>query len=1222
MHLARTRHLARGTTLAVALASLTAPPTLASPPTARPPARQARQEHTGVHDASAHEAALLRELRAAGGGRTRIAREPGTGQVTLVGLPPVTSLADAQGTRSTAHAFVARYAVLFGASPTDLTAVSIQPVGQGSLVTFQQHHADVPVHAARLKIRMDGHGRVLTAVGRLTHGPAVDPAPTLSAGTARRSARSSVSALWDQPTAQVTVGPATLTVYDPVLLGRPGALGDAPTTRPSLAWRVRARGTGDAPRLADVFVEAHDARILHHLSLAAPALYRRVCDNAHDRAAPATCTEPVRKEGDPPAGDAQVQEVYEQLGAVHDFFLTRLGRDGLDGRGGPLNAVVRYCRPDPRDACPSRNAYWDGTETMLFGDGYTVDDITGHELTHGITQATSGLVYQDQSGAINESMSDVFGELVDLTNGLGDDSPQVRWLVGEELPNGTLRDMANPSRYGDPDSMTSETYRTVPQDEPCQERTNDYCWVHANSGVGNKAAALIVDGGELHGHTVTGIGVSKAARLYYETQLLLVPTSRYLDLAHVLVQACTNLTTERILAPDDCTQVGAAVAATRMDQPPHQGDATGALQAVDGCTDHTLPHSDDASRLVDLPFPAYFHGTLHYGLYVNTDGNVSFGEPLNPGTPFELSTHTGTPLIAPFLADVDTTSPRSDVVTYGTSDDGTSFCVTWAGTGVGYHDAHSDKVNRFQVLLVDASGEPGGHVGDFDVVMNYGTLQWDSGDHSDGSHGLGGVPARAGYSAGTGEQGGALEITGSGAPGALLDTAPTGLVHGSHGSTQPGRYVFPVRSADGPPGGSLTGHVSRTDSDSPSGTGGLTVQVCPAVPEEDPCPRVVTNPAGRYRIAGLPEGTHLVTVHSPGGSAALPVTSAPLPVRDGVDLRVDDLVLTDPLPLPGDTDITHLRVEQGVPVLDANRPLDLTVRRCPGADAAWELSTGGTVTRSGRLRESPAGTYTTALTPLAPLHGPAEVSLTLTCPGQDSTRTTFTVDIDTPALVVDTDGLPLPGVSLTLLTASDGRGDFEPVPAGSALLSPIHRDNPATSTAEGHFGWDAVSGYYKVRATKEGCSDPYDHDDDIVETGVLVVPPRAGGFRVTLYCPGGVRDAVRFTRSGSTRYTFGGTLSGGDFIVSTTAGGHPRRIRGDGLDAEGGHRITVSLRISRNRNATGTIAVTNTSTRAVDTVRLRKSKVTVNGTTLRGVVRWTAHRRSQELTWRIRDLRR
>src|SRR5215218_5100538 len=95
-------------------------------------------------------------------------------------------------------------------------------------------------------------------------------------------------------------------------------------------------------------------------------------------------------------------------------------------------STVRYC-PDALN-CPYRNAYWNGRQ-MVYGAGFsTADDVDAHELTHAVTEHSANLFYYMQSGALNESFSDIFGETVDLTNGHGNDASSERWKLGEDLP--------------------------------------------------------------------------------------------------------------------------------------------------------------------------------------------------------------------------------------------------------------------------------------------------------------------------------------------------------------------------------------------------------------------------------------------------------------------------------------------------------------------------------------------------------------------------------------------------------------------------------------------------------------------------------------------------------------------------------------------------------------------------------------------------------------------
>jgi Nidogen-like len=112
--------------------------------------------------------------------------------------------------------------------------------------------------------------------------------------------------------------------------------------------------------------------------------------------------------------------------------------------------------------------------------------------------------------------------------------------------------------------------------------------------------------------------------------------------------------------------------------------------------------------------------------------------------------------------------------------------------GVGYYDAHADKVNSFQLLLTDRSEVA---PGDVDITFNYGSINWETGDASDGSGGIGGISARAGYSAGTGIPGTWFELRGSGVSGALMDGGPDALRSSSASAEgQAGRHVFAIRN--------------------------------------------------------------------------------------------------------------------------------------------------------------------------------------------------------------------------------------------------------------------------------------------------------------------------------------------------------------------------------------------------------------------------------------------
>ncbi|GAA0247132.1 M4 family metallopeptidase [Cryptosporangium japonicum] len=308
------------------------------------------------------------------------------------------------------------------------------------------------------------------------------------------------------------------------------------------------------------------------------SLYRVICDlKGKEIALGCTPATAIRVEGGPPVAVADANLTYDNLGAAYDFFARYLGRDSVDGKGMPLRALVNAC--DGLN-CPVRGSFWANDHFVVGVDAAAGDDVATHELTHGITSYTSNLAYTYQSGAINESMSDVFGEFEDQLFAVpgSNDEPQNDWLFGEdEAEYDPVRSLADPTRvlgtegYRSPDRMHSPYY-FVSGDDVDPAAPEDSGGVHYNSGVGNKAAWLIAAPGThaFNGQRVTGIGVPKAARLYYRVLRSLPSAADYPDLAAALTGACAALAAEHTagFTTGDCVQVERAVVATEMRLPP------------------------------------------------------------------------------------------------------------------------------------------------------------------------------------------------------------------------------------------------------------------------------------------------------------------------------------------------------------------------------------------------------------------------------------------------------------------------------------------------------------------------------------------------------------------------------------------------------------------------------------------------------------------------------
>lgn len=219
----------------------------------------------------------------------------------------------------------------------------------------------------------------------------------------------------------------------------------------------------------------------------------------------------VRTEGQAPTGDPAVDEAYEGLGDTFDFFAEAYHRNSIDDDGMPLIATVHYGRD-------YNNAFFN-SEQMVFGDGdgvlfnrFTIAlDVIGHELGHGVTEDEAGLRYLFQSGALNESMSDVFGSMVKQKK-LNQTADSADWLIGAGLladgVNGrALRDMRAPGTAFDDPVLGKD-----PQPDHMDKyvlTNEDNGGVHINSSIPNRAFYLAAT-------SIGGFAWEKAGRIWYE----------------------------------------------------------------------------------------------------------------------------------------------------------------------------------------------------------------------------------------------------------------------------------------------------------------------------------------------------------------------------------------------------------------------------------------------------------------------------------------------------------------------------------------------------------------------------------------------------------------------------------------------------------------------------------------------------------------------------------
>ncbi|MER7669729.1 M4 family metallopeptidase [Kitasatospora sp. NPDC096128] len=241
----------------------------------------------------------------------------------------------------------------------------------------------------------------------------------------------------------------------------------------------------------------------------APGLNRVIADAGHGQRLPGRS---VRTEGQAPVADSSVNHAYDGLGATFALYSEVFGRDSIDGRGLRMDASVHYGRDYD-------NAFWNGRQ-MVFGDGdgrifgdFTACvDVIGHELTHGVTQFTAGLEYQGQPGALNESVSDVFGSLV-KQYALHQDAASADWLIGAGLlapgvQGMALRSMKAPGTAYDDPQLGKDPQPAHMRDYV--DTADDNGGVHINSGIPNHAFYLLAT-------ALGGQSWERAGRIWYDT---------------------------------------------------------------------------------------------------------------------------------------------------------------------------------------------------------------------------------------------------------------------------------------------------------------------------------------------------------------------------------------------------------------------------------------------------------------------------------------------------------------------------------------------------------------------------------------------------------------------------------------------------------------------------------------------------------------------------------
>jgi Zn-dependent metalloprotease len=248
------------------------------------------------------------------------------------------------------------------------------------------------------------------------------------------------------------------------------------------------------------------------LALSTGEKVRTVYDAKHSSDASALPGTRLRGEGAPPSQDVTANEAYDAAGATYDFYKQVFGRNSVDDKGLPLDSTVHF--GEKYD-----NAFWNGTQ-MVYGDGdgeifdrFTKSiDVIGHELTHGVTQHTAGLLYQGQQGALNESISDVFGSLVKQWT-LKQTADQADWLIGQGLFTSKVKGVALRSMKAPGTAYNDPVLGKDPQPGHMKDfykGNQDNGGVHINSGIPNHAFYIAAV-------AIGGYAWEKAGKIWYVT---------------------------------------------------------------------------------------------------------------------------------------------------------------------------------------------------------------------------------------------------------------------------------------------------------------------------------------------------------------------------------------------------------------------------------------------------------------------------------------------------------------------------------------------------------------------------------------------------------------------------------------------------------------------------------------------------------------------------------
>ena len=518
------------------------------------------------------------------------------------------SVRSATAPEAMALGFVREHSRAFGvrSATVDFVTGRRHPTPRRTFVRLNQTYAGLPVFGAQSIVQINNPGGGVEAVMNdlMTHTDKLDCGESsLRAGiTARQSEAAAIAIIAatpllmnasDEPFSTedlVSLHDPILTIFDP---GVAGMKGD-----PVLAWDIEVAdiltvvpefvGTATPPRQLEerILIDAQTGSAVYRYPLLhsgchdnTTGLYRLVYGGSgrEEGDSPVYYDPPVANADDVDLAYCYLGDTFVDIYAISSNIWLGWDGNGFD-ENFPLVARVNYSFFYP-------NAQWDTiSHELRFSPGWAADDVVGHEYAHALTEYNSGLIYDGfngspgESGGMNECMSDVFGEAVDLLNGYsmsgGADAGADMWLLGEDLDLSgygsytAVRNMANP-----PDTSTLNPGPAKYTDIGDRETYPELAEPHRMCSVGNKLCYLLAAGGTFNGFAVSplddtypAISLGYTARLFLECQFLLSPCSEYKDLYYAMQQAGRNAVELAILDEEQLEDIEAACRAVEIDQ--------------------------------------------------------------------------------------------------------------------------------------------------------------------------------------------------------------------------------------------------------------------------------------------------------------------------------------------------------------------------------------------------------------------------------------------------------------------------------------------------------------------------------------------------------------------------------------------------------------------------------------------------------------------------------